>query len=626
MSFRNRLALFFVVIVIIPMIAIAVVLLRLLAEGESGKADASLASLAATASTVYRQEAAAQTNSALVAQVSGDGQLALALSNGDRTAAQRRAQQLASANGLQRLQISRGGALFVDVGSTSALAPVGRELLGSSGSPLGELTVSTLDASRFANDVRTLTGLHVVVHSGPTLLASTLPAATARNALAAADHPVALRAGGRSYRAVAFDTPGFGGNPVRVALLFDETSLRAGAHRDEVLAIVLLAALSLLAALLALGISRSLQAELSGFLAAARRVAGGDFRSKVPVHGHDEFAALGEEFNKMSDELQERMDELGEQRRLLEGTLRRVGETFASSLDRDALLEIVLRTVVEGVHADGGRAFVISGGSREQAPAASIGDCSAVRALTEVEAAARHSGHGEQLELDGVSALGHPIGSGAAPLGVISVSRADRPFEASEREMFAYLARQAAVSIDNVDLHERIKEQAITDELTGLFNRRRLETFLADELRRGTRFDRPVGVVMLDLDDFKQINDYHGHPQGDLVLVRVGEAVRLCSRDIDCPARYGGEELAVVLPETDISGALRFAERLRQAIGELRIERLDHRGPPLRITASVGAAAAPGSGDTADELIAAADAALYRAKRAGKNRVYAQQA
>ena len=124
---------------------------------------------------------------------------------------------------------------------------------------------------------------------------------------------------------------------------------------------------------------------------------------------------------------------------------------------------------------------------------------------------------------------------------------------------------------------------------------------------------------MLDIDDFKRFNDIHGHQQGDVVLREVAHVLRANSREIDEPARYGGEELAVALPQTDLEGTYNLAERVRVAVAALEIPRLDGEGV-LRVTASLGAAAFPETAEDKDGLIAAADAALYRAKRAGKNR------
>jgi diguanylate cyclase (GGDEF)-like protein len=174
------------------------------------------------------------------------------------------------------------------------------------------------------------------------------------------------------------------------------------------------------------------------------------------------------------------------------------------------------------------------------------------------------------------------------------------------------------VSIENVDLHELVQRQAVTDELTGLSNHRRFQAVIVHEVGRAKRFGHDLGLVMLDIDHFKSVNDTYGHQQGDVVLRKVARVLRDSSREIDEPARYGGEELAVVLPQTDLDGAYRFAERVRTALEALRIPRLDGVGH-LRVTASFGAAALPGTGEDKASLIAAADAALYRAKRAGRN-------
>ncbi|MFL5835722.1 MAG: sensor domain-containing diguanylate cyclase, partial [Solirubrobacteraceae bacterium] len=227
-----------------------------------------------------------------------------------------------------------------------------------------------------------------------------------------------------------------------------------------------------------------------------------------------------------------------------------------------------------------------------------------------------------EASTDDASALAYPLRASETRdrvLGLITVVRRGRPFSQEDCELFAYLAGQAAVSIENVDLHELVQRQAVTDELTGLSNHRRFQAVIVHEVGRAKRFGHDLGLVMLDIDHFKSVNDTYGHQQGDVVLRKVARVLRDSSREIDEPARYGGEELAVVLPQTDLDGAYRFAERVRTALEALRIPRLDGVGH-LRVTASFGAAALPGTGEDKASLIAAADAALYRAKRAGRNR------
>jgi diguanylate cyclase (GGDEF)-like protein len=206
-------------------------------------------------------------------------------------------------------------------------------------------------------------------------------------------------------------------------------------------------------------------------------------------------------------------------------------------------------------------------------------------------------------------------------LGVLSVARgADTPFTPAARDLFHYLCVQAAISIENADLHQLVRRQAVTDELTGLFNHRHFQEVMTAEVERARRYGDDLALIMLDLDNFKDVNDAHGHMQGDLVLREIGRVLRDTVRDVDEAARYGGEEMAVILPQTDLEGAFRFAERVRVRIEQLALPRVDGDGT-VRITASLGVAALSGgrSADR-DDLVAAADAALYRAKRSGKNR------
>jgi diguanylate cyclase (GGDEF)-like protein len=222
-------------------------------------------------------------------------------------------------------------------------------------------------------------------------------------------------------------------------------------------------------------------------------------------------------------------------------------------------------------------------------------------------------------------AMSHPLwpseGGSSKVIGLVTVAREGRPFSPADQDLFHYLASQAAVSIENADLHETVQRQAVTDELTGLFNHRRFQEVITIEVERSRRYGHQLGLIMLDIDDFKEVNDRYGHLQGDQVLREVARVLLDTSREIDEPARYGGEEMAVALPQTDLQGAALFAERLRGRIESLEIPVLDGEGV-VKITASVGAAALapPALGDK-DTLVRAADAALYRAKRLGKNRV-----
>jgi diguanylate cyclase (GGDEF)-like protein len=355
----------------------------------------------------------------------------------------------------------------------------------------------------------------------------------------------------------------------------------------------------------------------------------------VPVEGNDEFAQLGREFNSMSKQLEAKIEEVERKRQELEETIRRVGDALATGLDRGGVVGLAVRTALDACSANAGRAYPRDGAFRETTEGP-IGaglegamEAAEERALHPAPSPAASNPAPRRrvaaAEVDGAHALAiamRTVLGGGEPgyLGVISIARHSPAFSRDEQDLLDYPAGQAAVSIENASLHETVERQAVTDELTGLANTRAFHSIPDREIERARRFATPLGLVMIDLDNFKRVNDRYGHQQGDEVLASVAGVLRAFSRDIDAPARYGGEELAVILPQTDAEGAWRLAERMREAVEELRIPRVGERGA-LRITASFGVAALPESAADKEGLVAAADAALYRAKRGGKNRV-----
>jgi diguanylate cyclase (GGDEF)-like protein len=170
-------------------------------------------------------------------------------------------------------------------------------------------------------------------------------------------------------------------------------------------------------------------------------------------------------------------------------------------------------------------------------------------------------------------------------------------------------------------LHAQVAEQAVTDPLTGLSNRRRMHQLLVREVARAKRFGHELSMVIIDIDDFKQINDRLGHLQGDAVLESIADTVRETTRLIDIGARYGGDELALVLLETGADGALIVADRLRERVDKTEIPLRD--GGTMKVTVSVGVATLPDNAQEVDDLIEAADQALLQAKRSGKDQTRA---
>jgi diguanylate cyclase (GGDEF)-like protein len=169
------------------------------------------------------------------------------------------------------------------------------------------------------------------------------------------------------------------------------------------------------------------------------------------------------------------------------------------------------------------------------------------------------------------------------------------------------------------EANARLERLAVTDGLTGVFNHRRFQEQLQGELLRSERHNRPMAVLMVDVDFFKKVNDAMGHPAGDELLRRLAEVLSRDLRQTDMIARYGGEEFGVILPETTKSEAMQVAERMRQAV-ENRINTPESSWP-TRVTVSIGVATFPEDGRTGEQVLTAADQAMYVAKRAGRNRV-----
>ena len=268
-----------------------------------------------------------------------------------------------------------------------------------------------------------------------------------------------------------------------------------------------------------------------------------------------------------------------------------IGHALEATHDPEALLPVVLEATVQATRARGGRLLV-------------DGD--------EILRRGTADGGAAPLTID----LGHYRDGGLT----LELAPGRGGFTPETQELAHSLAVQAATAIENARLHTIVQRQAVTDELTELPNRRRFMETLEAEVRRAERFGAPLGLVLFDLDDFKLVNDRHGHQVGDLVLKKTGEVLLERVREVDLAARLGGEEFAVLLPGTDLAGASSLAESLRQALSEAAVPGTG--GADVRTTASFGVTEHSRE-RTGSDLLAVADGALYRAKDAGKNRVVA---
>ena len=636
MSFRRRLLLFFLIIVVVPMVAVTLVLFAITADSETGKADARIASGLRASFTLF-EEARTRANASLD-RVAADPALVGALGANRPSDVARRAAELKRADAsITAVGVfDRGGREVAHAGAPTAMAFAAVAPAVRGRGRLGLVTVSVTDARTYVPRLARFSGLDARVLRDGSILASTLGDRGEAEARAAE-----VSVGGRDYRGRADLVRESAGPSVVLGVYERSTSLRASIEQSRWLIAIFLVVFFLAALAGSQHDVRAHQGRMQQLLDAARRLGRGDFSRPVPVEGRDEFAQLGSEFNRMSGELEGQIEEVERQRDLLGRTIRLVGDAFASSLDRQETVDTAVRTAVETCAATAGRALPADVskmrpshiGERNGAVVAAL-ESAERHALSEDGGgggAATDSEEGDRPHMapsyvEGVHGLAVPVRArlGAEadrqPVGVFSIARRGQPFTEGEQEIFGYLAAQAAISIENAALHEAVRVQSLTDELTGLANARQFHQTLAAEIERSGRFRNDVGLVLVDLDDFKHVNDTFGHQQGDLVLVEVARVLKRVTRDIDEPARYGGEEMAVVLPQADSTGAERLAERVRSAVEDLRVPRLDGEGV-VTVTASFGVASLHDSAGEKDGLIAAADAALYAAKRSGKNRV-----
>ena len=394
-----------------------------------------------------------------------------------------------------------------------------------------------------------------------------------------------IRVGGIRYRAIS--AAGTGAAPVRFAVLSPQSLIDAAdsASRDRLL-LGLLGSL-LLVSLVAYLEGRSIVRTLRGLAEAAHGIARGQLSERVPVRGRDEFARLGTAFNDMANQLQARLDELDAERARLRDAIARFGEALAATHDGEQLLRVIVETAVESTGAAGARLHTADG--------------------LLIESGDPHA-DGQRFEV--------PLATSRETFGTLVLVR--ESFDEEQTMTAISLASHAVIALENARLHQIVEQQALVDELTGVANRRQCEDALAMEIAQAERLGTPLTIVVADLDDFKMINDLHGHTVGDDVLREFASVLRATVRESDLAGRWGGEEFLLVLTGADAGGGAQLADRIRASLAERSF--LGRDGAVFGVTCSFGVAQLR-PGDDGRELFAAADRALYQAKRKGKNRV-----
>ena len=315
--------------------------------------------------------------------------------------------------------------------------------------------------------------------------------------------------------------------------------------------------------------------------------------------------------------------------------LARLGEVLANTRDRQVMVSALLDASTTYLGARSAVFYVSVAGSDRLRPMETAGAPADVAELATgsglAVAAARAGGPVVWPAADddtarpapeepdgGGGAVAIPLRSGGHPFGVLAYYGRPDPFEDDDVAALEILVRQAETAIENSFLYEEAVRLSLTDGMTGLWNRRNFDLRLESELSRAVRFSEPFAVVFVELDQMKAVNDRHGHQAGDTVLIELARRLTENVREVDLVARWGGDEFTLLLPKTGLAGALLLAEKIRAAVGTVPF-RLETGSLDLSI--SVGVAAYPEHGSSSKELVASADAAMYRAKAAGRNRV-----
>jgi two-component system cell cycle response regulator len=407
---------------------------------------------------------------------------------------------------------------------------------------------------------------------------------------------------------------------------------------------VLVGIVALLVAVLGWLLARLVAEPLRDLAVGVRQIATGDFGRVTPrTRAPGEVGELARAFDRMRVQLGAHVDALRASRDELTRSMARVGETLASTNDLSKLLRVVLESAVQARQARTGSLLLFDEARANLVPEAVVGlegKLGVIPAGTGIVGAVAASGRPTVLPGHGTApapAAGEPLAATQVSvplrargqvLGVLSVYDRDPggPFTDDDARALIAFAGQAAAGIENVRLHEEARHLSMTDDLTGIWNRRYFLLRIEQEIERAKRFKRDLSVLLVDVDRFKQLNDRYGHQQGDAVLRELADRVSASIRDVDTFARYGGEEFVLILPETDVQGARSAAEKIRLEISARPFRALEAGAEPIGVTISVGVGCYPLHAGATDPLIAAADQAMYRAKSGGRDQVVIAEA
>lgn len=395
----------------------------------------------------------------------------------------------------------------------------------------------------------------------------------------------------------------------------------------------------LLAAMSGYLLSSNIAVPLKEFAKVAHITSEGDFKQKVAIERSDEIGELASAFNKMSEKLDRYNESL--KRKMFEvTTLYEVSQSMNFLNNKDQLLTIILTKMIEALNAEKGSIMLYNAeecliscemavgypGKFERRVKFAPGEGKAGQAFStgvtiisnDIQSDSGFVRTQSTQNTDNVTRnmMCVPMKTKDEAIGVINIVNKKGPegFNEDDKALAASLSTQAAMTIENA----RLYELSITDGMTRLFIHRYFQIRLDEEIKRSVRYGAPLSLLMTDVDHFKKFNDTYGHQVGDMVLIKVADIIRETIRnEVDIPCRYGGEEFAIIAPQTGIEDARRMAERIRSAVEKAELP--GPGGKSLKITISLGIATYPINSKEKKDLILKADSALYHSKKNGRN-------
>lgn len=436
------------------------------------------------------------------------------------------------------------------------------------------------------------------------------------------------RAGGQDLVAMALSPPAqISDRQLTLVAAVPSATVSEASQRVLEAGLALTALALALAVLLGLFLTRNLTGPLRKLRSAAAAGAAGNLDQGVEIRSRDEVGDLASSFNMMQAGLRGFISELEDSRTRLQLALSYTGDILGSTFDRNRLVKTTaeaarLAAGALGVWVEVPPAYGSAphGAIVVSVPAGFFKDGLAEAAGRLAPAVMSDPSAADRIQnIDaGAIAVAYPISHGENILGaMVAIFDRRRPPEKGMRSILGSLAAQAASALENISFGELQQRLAVTDHMTGLANFRSFQRSLEQEVSKSRRYRRQLSLAMIDLDDFKVVNDRFGHQAGDEALKSVAGVLTRRIRSSDTVARYGGEEFALVFPETTKAAAVKVAGSLRDAIAGIRLPS----ALGARITASIGVASFPDDAGDESTLISKADAALYRAKEGGKNRV-----